>query len=409
MVSTTTHDASISANELVRHLHSHYLDTLLINAASADKPRLPGCTSFDVLASLQNPWQQELDAFSRLMASIAVKPMDEPTKESMDGFAQPNIDLNLDLQRLKPIGSPMDASAIIARERNSVLNRRIGCWVVIIDDDGVPSGKAAYLQHLFATEGLCTAAFYLQGGIDSLVVSHPLLLSATPIPELRHETEIQSLGSLHRHNSVAALRLHQEQLVQAVWYQHSQRDTPHPIIPDFLFLSSCYGATEDALVANNIRYVLRLGSFWTNYEAYNSDKPDDAKITLYQVDIADSPLEDISVHFDWIYDEIEAIRNKGERILIHCHAGVSRSSTIVLMYLMRFYKISLYDAWNTTYVARPIVRPNIGFARALQDLEKSLFNVKNPSLSVFWMSESYNFYLDYVEWKYRCIACQSLL
>lgn len=51
--------------------------------------------------------------------------------------------------------------------------------------------------------------------------------------------------------------------------------------------------------------------------------------------------------------------------------------------------------------SRPIIRPNTGFAMALQSLEKSLFNIATPTMPIYWMSDSYVNYLNYLEWKGR--------
>ncbi|KAI8838951.1 hypothetical protein BC829DRAFT_404088, partial [Chytridium lagenaria] len=56
--------------------------------------------------------------------------------------------------------------------------------------------------------------------------------------------------------------------------------------------------------------------------------------------------------------------------------------------------------------SRPIIRPNDGFARALQDLEKEIHGVTEPSVPLFWMSESYAYFMDYLEFKERLEAVE---
>lgn len=55
----------------------------------------------------------------------------------------------------------------------------------------------------------------------------------------------------------------------------------------------------------------------------------------------------------------------GERILVHCHAGVSRSATIVLLYLMLDQGHTLAEALLRLRSVRPQVQPNRGFLRHL--------------------------------------------
>ncbi|XP_065668222.1 dual specificity protein phosphatase 13B-like [Hydra vulgaris] len=71
--------------------------------------------------------------------------------------------------------------------------------------------------------------------------------------------------------------------------------------------------------------------------------------------------------YDIRKDVVEALQfiregiNNNERILVHCHAGISRSSTIVLFYLMIIRGYSLESALNRLKRIRPIVSPNYGF------------------------------------------------
>jgi hypothetical protein len=78
--------------------------------------------------------------------------------------------------------------------------------------------------------------------------------------------------------------------------------------------------------------------------------------------------------FDFIND---ALKNENCRILIHCHAGVSRSSTIFIAWLMSNGS-SLDDAYRLLKEKRPIIRPNPGFARALISYQLLLDPTKDP-------------------------------
>lgn len=51
--------------------------------------------------------------------------------------------------------------------------------------------------------------------------------------------------------------------------------------------------------------------------------------------MTDVPSENISKHFDAAFEAIDKAARAGERVLVHCGAGVSRSATLCAMYLMR--------------------------------------------------------------------------
>ncbi|EEA07375.1 dual specificity phosphatase, catalytic domain-containing protein [Cryptosporidium muris RN66] len=72
----------------------------------------------------------------------------------------------------------------------------------------------------------------------------------------------------------------------------------------------------------------------------------------------------------------DKIDTKNNRILVHCQEGVSRSSSIVIGYLMWKKKKSFYDMSEHVRACRSISSPNIGFTYQLLVFQKSL----NPFL-----------------------------
>jgi protein-tyrosine phosphatase len=50
-------------------------------------------------------------------------------------------------------------------------------------------------------------------------------------------------------------------------------------------------------------------------------------------------------------------------VLVHCAAGVSRSSSTVIAYLMRKQKMSFNDAFMFVKKRRSVICPNYGFQR----------------------------------------------
>jgi predicted protein tyrosine phosphatase len=62
-------------------------------------------------------------------------------------------------------------------------------------------------------------------------------------------------------------------------------------------------------------------------------------------------------------------REKGENVLIHCHAGVSRSSTIAIAYLVAC-GMALKDALALAQKKRPCIQPNTGFMKYLEQCDK---------------------------------------
>jgi len=62
----------------------------------------------------------------------------------------------------------------------------------------------------------------------------------------------------------------------------------------------------------------------------------------------------------------------GEKVLVHCHAGISRSASVVLLYLMICRKMPLDIALARLRLVRPFVQPNPGFMAHLRATDARL-------------------------------------
>ncbi|KAL2343111.1 hypothetical protein Fmac_004396 [Flemingia macrophylla] len=86
--------------------------------------------------------------------------------------------------------------------------------------------------------------------------------------------------------------------------------------------------------------------------------------------LQDSPSEDItSILYD-VFDYFEDVRQQGGRVLVHCCQGVSRSTSLVIAYLMWREGQSFEDAFHYVKNARGVTNPNMGFACQLLQCQK---------------------------------------
>lgn len=68
----------------------------------------------------------------------------------------------------------------------------------------------------------------------------------------------------------------------------------------------------------------------------------------------------------------EEARSKNSAVLVHCLAGVSRSVTVTLAYLMHTRALNLNDAFTLVRDRKPDVSPNFHFMQQLHSFERQL-------------------------------------
>ncbi|PNJ69633.1 dual specificity protein phosphatase 21 [Pongo abelii] len=134
-----------------------------------------------------------------------------------------------------------------------------------------------------------------------------------------------------------------------------------------LFLSNGVAANNKLLLSSNRITAIVNASV----EVVNVFFEGIQYIKVPVTDARDSRLYDF---FDPIADLIHTIDMRQGRTLLHCVAGVSRSASLCLAYLMKYHSMSLLDAHTWIKSRRPIIRPNNGFWEQLINYEFKLFN-----------------------------------
>jgi hypothetical protein len=139
---------------------------------------------------------------------------------------------------------------------------------------------------------------------------------------------------------------------------------PHAITED-LFLGD-YQSSKNPILLN-------LGVTGVVNAAGGLPNPLAGQLRYLKVNLPDSALSDIQSHFPAVIKFVNQVRSKGGKVLINCAAGVSRSATLVIAYLMSSQKMTLREAYRKVKAIRACVDPNPGFAAQLVEFEISLF------------------------------------
>lgn len=132
-----------------------------------------------------------------------------------------------------------------------------------------------------------------------------------------------------------------------------------------LFIGSIGAASNlKILEENKITHILIVGQGIKKYF------PD--KFHYMTINVVDTENENIKKYFNETGEFINnAIVNNG-KVFVHCHAGISRSGTICIAYIMKYKKIKFEDALNLVREKRKKISPNKGFINQLKEYEKEL-------------------------------------
>ncbi|TMS01519.1 Dual specificity protein phosphatase 16 [Larimichthys crocea] len=125
---------------------------------------------------------------------------------------------------------------------------------------------------------------------------------------------------------------------------------------------------KDLMQQNDIGYVLNASN--------TCPKPDFIPESHFlRVPVNDSFCEKILPWLDRSVEFIEKAKASNARVLVHCLAGISRSATIAIAYIMKRMDMSLDEAYRFVKEKRPTISPNFNFLGQLLDFEKK---IKSP-------------------------------
>ena len=104
-----------------------------------------------------------------------------------------------------------------------------------------------------------------------------------------------------------------------------------------LFIGDHVAADNKYILSrNNITHILTIGN------GLYPKHPQ--KFTYKWIAELDTPTANLKQHFAVCHKFIGDVAEKGGRVLVHCYAGISRSATIVISYLMAKHGLSLTSA-----------------------------------------------------------------
>ena len=153
--------------------------------------------------------------------------------------------------------------------------------------------------------------------------------------------------------------------VEAYLYRTHHMNHPTQILK-FLYLGNYKHSSDNKeLKKLKINYILNCA-----IECHNYNLPKNVK--ELHLKVKDIDTFEILYYFDIANEFINKCKLMGGICLVHCKLGVSRSTTFVIAYLMKYANLTTDEALEFVKNKRSSIKPNDGFMRQLRMYEKTL-------------------------------------
>ncbi|VDM70229.1 unnamed protein product [Strongylus vulgaris] len=184
----------------------------------------------------------------------------------------------------------------------------------------------------------------------------------------------------------------------------------------FLFSFSLHGIVFffkfiriDAYIISNlfrigVHYIINVTS---NLPNTFEDNP---SFHYLRISVDDNSSHNLTQFFPEAIAFVDAAARAGDACLVHCLAGISRSVTVCLAYLMAKNKWSLEDAYDLVLRRNASIAPNFHFMGQLTEYERHL-GVRGASVGVshLYLYSNFNFICSIlIIWLSDCLAMRGV-
>jgi protein-tyrosine phosphatase len=234
-------------------------------------------------------------------------------------------------------------------KNSPILSRRPETTIILYNEKGDSSGNIDIISSKFQDESPGRLVGKVVGGFDAIVSSGEFVIDTTPVSISIFGFEPKPAGMLLAYPPA----------------------TPAPSAPDFNYISDrlAVGAQTvardaDFLRAHQFTHVLNVSA---------EGCPVNGGVTCLWISMNDTTTQRL---FGLVPDCISfidtALKTPTNKVLVHCYAGISRSVSIVIIYLMWSERIGLHAANDKVTKRRSKAGPNIGFMGQMSTLDKAL-------------------------------------
>ncbi|KAI6661582.1 Dual specificity protein phosphatase 10-like [Oopsacas minuta] len=232
---------------------------------------------------------------------------------------------------------------LVSKNANEIVSKMEKIQTIFYDSGSIQGSMKDILQHLVVKKNLNVKA--MEGGFQEFSSTYQDLCT-DPCLESRDSGE----NLLSYCNVIST----------AEW----EKAPPAKILPH-LVLGNVYDAdNKQVLQKLNVGYIINV----SEHIPFKFEKD----FKYFRVPTKDNTGANLTTYFNGAFEFIETARTKGSVVFIHCHAGISRSVSITIAYMIKYYKMGLYQAYNFIKARRPCVAPNLNFMGQLLAFEKQV-------------------------------------
>ncbi|XP_063432086.1 dual specificity protein phosphatase 1-like isoform X1 [Mytilus trossulus] len=195
--------------------------------------------------------------------------------------------------------------------------------------------------------------FILQSSFKEFQKTYPHLCQTTDYTQV-HDTTVEMDKACRR----------------ALYRTDSTQSEPI-MLKDYLYIGNSANAScKEEMINLGITAILNVSNTCQNH--FCSD------FRYKTIAVEDDGSTDLA---KWFREAIQFIDNekyRGGKTMVHCHAGISRSATICLAYIMYNEKIDLNTAFEYVKSRKHEISPNLSFMQQLLTFEKEVL-CKTPT------------------------------
>ncbi|KAK5927501.1 hypothetical protein CgunFtcFv8_012651 [Champsocephalus gunnari] len=223
-------------------------------------------------------------------------------------------------------------------------------------------------------------AYYLEGGFSKFQAEYPTLCETNLDGSCNTSSptaQVLGLGGLRISSDSSDIESDIDRdPSSATDSDGSPLSNPQPCFPveilPHLYLGCAKDSTNlDVLEEYGIKYILNVTPNLPNlFENAGEFK-------YKQIPISDHWSQNLSQFFPEAISFIDEARGQKCGVLVHCLAGISRSVTVTVAYLMQKLNLSMNDAYDIVKMKKSNISPNFNFMGQLLDFERTL-GLKSP-------------------------------